>query len=54
VLAVVDPGAPVTSSVEAPRAGLFSGGAPSVVWATAVIGGVLAGRRRRGSLAERL
>lgn len=47
VLPIADPGAPITSSVEAPRADVFGGSAPSVVWAGAVMLGVAAGRRRR-------
>lgn len=51
ILPIADPGAPITSSVEAPRASLFGSGAPSVVWASAVIAGALAGRRRRAAIA---
>jgi hypothetical protein len=47
IMPIANPGAPITSSVEAPRASLFTGGAPSVIWAAAVIGGAVLGRRRR-------
>ncbi len=47
ILPIADPGAPITSSVEAPRAGVLGGGVPADVWAGAVGLGAVAGRRRR-------
>lgn len=46
IMPIVHPGEPVTSSVVAPRASLFSGGAPSTVFAAAVAVGLVFSRRR--------